>query len=179
MKKYAYIVMEYAQMNLSNLIAIRMAEDSVRFNVAEIESIILTLIKGFSDLEKNNVAHCDIKPENILILHTEDLQIKICDVGSSKVADSSSFEEATIQGTLPFVAPEVLSLRGKKLISLNPFKSDVFSFGLLLLYLVLGKKFPSQERLEIDNQVYREIIEDWIQEASELVQSDILENVLK
>ena len=70
--------------------------------------MVLILLKGFAELEKNNVAHCDIKPENILVLEPELLLLKICDVGSSKIADISSFEEATIQGTLPFLAPEIL-----------------------------------------------------------------------
>ena len=47
-KKYAYIVMEYAQMNLSHLIRLRMVEASTRFSINEIESIILTLLRGFA-----------------------------------------------------------------------------------------------------------------------------------
>lgn len=70
--------------------------------------------------------------------------MKICDVGSCKVVSSEEIEEATIFGTVPFLAPELLKMKSKKIISTNPFKSDVFSLGLVLLYLVTNKKFSSK-----------------------------------
>ena len=54
-----------------------------------------TLIKGFSELQKLDVAHCDIKPENVLVLKSEDIediQVRICDVGSCKIVDSDSYQ---------------------------------------------------------------------------------------
>lgn len=78
-------------MNLSNLVALKFAHPNCRFSQIQIDHLITTLLKGFADLEKNNVAHCDIKPENILVLQTEPLRFKICDVGSSKVADAACF----------------------------------------------------------------------------------------
>lgn len=38
---------------------------------------------------------------------------------------------------------------------MNPFKSDVFSFGLVILYLTTQKKFKSHERLEIEEITYK------------------------
>jgi serine/threonine protein kinase len=52
-----------------------------------------------------NIAHCDIKPENILVVNTECLKIKICDVGSCKIIDKEAENESTIKGTLSFLAP--------------------------------------------------------------------------
>ena len=43
------------------------------------------MINAFDRLEKNNIAHCDIKPENILVLNSKSLQMKLCDVGSCRV----------------------------------------------------------------------------------------------
>lgn len=70
--------------------------------------------------------------------------MKLCDVGSCKVVTGDNMEEATILGTVPFLAPELIKIKSKKLTSSNPFKSDVFSFGLVVLYIVTFKKFKSQ-----------------------------------
>ena len=53
--------------------------------------LIETLLKGFSQLENINIAHCDIKPENILVTKynpSKGLSVKICDVGSCKIVNS-------------------------------------------------------------------------------------------
>lgn len=103
-RKYAHIIMECAEMNLQHLIAYRLAEGQ-RFSREEILKITSFLLEAFVDLEKNKIAHCDIKPENILILNHESLRMKLCDVGSCKVVSSEEIEEATIFGTVPFLAP--------------------------------------------------------------------------
>ena len=79
-------------MNLAQLVEVKFRGDGHRFAGREIERVVLQLLRGFAELEKENVAHCDIKPENILVIDQQALELKICDVGSSKIADSSSFE---------------------------------------------------------------------------------------
>ena len=61
-----------------------------------------------------------------------------------------STEEATLVGTVPFLAPELVRDFTKDRVINNPFKSDVFSLGLCFLYLLLFKKFKSTERLKIN-----------------------------
>ena len=63
---------------------------------------------------------------------------------------------------MPFLAPELLKMKSKKIISANPFKSDVFSLGLVLLYLITNKKFSSKERLEISEESYYEVTQEWL-----------------
>ena len=82
------------------------------------------------------------------------ITIKLCDVGSCKVISSEAMEEATIYGTVPFLAPELIKTNSQKIISSNPFKSDVFSFGLVMLYVIIQKKFTSKERLEVNEETY-------------------------
>jgi len=74
------------------------------------------------------------------------MAIKLCDVGSCKVVNRDS-EDATILGTVPFLAPELVRIKTKKIASINAFKSDVFSYGLVVLYMVTFKKFKSNERM--------------------------------
>jgi serine/threonine protein kinase len=58
-------------------------------------------------------------------------------------------------GTVPFLAPELVRNYSNQKVCNNPFKSDVFSLGLCLVYLVTFKKFKSAERLKIDDKIYK------------------------
>lgn len=82
-------------------------------------------------------------------MNSSNLTMKLCDVGSCKIISKETMEEATIYGTVPFLAPELIKTNSQKIISSNPFKSDVYSFGLVILYVISGKKFSSKERLEV------------------------------
>ena len=105
-------------------------------------------------------------------MNSNTLAVKLCDVGSCKIVSKESLEEATILGTVPFLAPELIRTKHNKIASTNPFKSDVFSFGLVILYMVTLKKFKSHERLEIEEQTYKEVIHEWMKEARELCDGD-------
>ena len=77
-------------------------------------------------------------------MNTDKLELKLCDAGSCKIFNTDLIEEATIHGTVPFLAPELIKAKSSKIISANAFKSDVFSFGLVFLYVVTGKKFTGK-----------------------------------
>ena len=81
----------------------------------------------------HKIIHCDVKPENIL-LH-DNSQVKISDFGLSKLLspEQSGFF-TTMRGTRGYLAPEWLTS------SAISDKADVYSYGMVLLEIVRGKK---------------------------------------
>ena len=92
------------------------------------------LVDGLEYLLKNQVAHLDLKLENILV--DSNMDIKITDFGFSSVGPS--YVDA-YGGTKAYMAPEILERK-----SYNGFKADIFSFGVLLFITTIGT-FPFVE----------------------------------
>ena len=101
-------------------------------------SIMSSLIKTFSSLQKKNISHRDIKPQNILVFN--DKNYKLADFGEAKelIDNSKVTEKRTLRGTELYMSPILFNaLRNRKHIKYvkhNTFKSDVFSFGLCILF---------------------------------------------
>jgi len=101
---------------------------------------------GMAFLQGIKINHRDLKPKNLLI--DEQNHLKIIDYGiaedfseldSRKSITKSTKYEIAIAGTENYMSPELLSAlmdqNSQDLVEINPYKSDVFSFGLIMLEL--------------------------------------------
>lgn len=86
----------------------------------------------------HKIIHCDVKPENIL-LH-ENFHVKISDFGLSKLlGPEQSGIYTTMRGTRGYLAPEWLTNTA------ITDKTDVYSYGMVLLEIVRGRKNCSSQ----------------------------------
>jgi serine/threonine protein kinase len=133
-----YVLMELAICDWEKEIANR--EKKKRYYSEEELIIILkNLIYTFAELQRHNISHRDIKPQNILLC--KDNSLKIADFGEAKEARNRNNIDTirqTIRGTELYMSPILFdSLKTKKrngkYILHNSYKSDVFSLGFCIL----------------------------------------------
>lgn len=102
---------------------------------------------GLAKAHEAGIVHRDLKPENLMV--SQDGLVKILDFGLAKLAELSSEESSdmptialtrpgVVMGTLGYMSPQQAS--GQPL----DFRSDQFSFGLVLYEMVTGK--PALQR---------------------------------
>ncbi|GLT49776.1 hypothetical protein SLA2020_233100 [Shorea laevis] len=98
----------------------------------------------------NQIIHCDIKPQNILL--DDSYTARISDFGLAKLLKTDQTRTVTaIRGTKGYVAPEWF--RNMPVTT----KIDVYSFGILLLELICCRK-NFEQNAEDENQM---ILADW------------------
>ncbi|XP_058206141.1 rust resistance kinase Lr10-like [Rhododendron vialii] len=119
--------------------------------------IAMGIAKGIEYLHQGcdqQILHFDTKPHNILL--DENLNPKITDFGLAKLCskEQSVVSMTTARGTIGYIAPEVFS-RNFGSVS---YKSDIYSFGMLLLEMVGGKK-NFDVMVNSTNQIY---FPEWI-----------------
>ena len=96
--------------------------------------IMVQIINAVSFLHENNILHCDMKLENIII--NDELNIKIIDFDLSIVCDNDEgYISNTIFGTLQYIAPESYDL------CIYSKKTDIWQIG-IILYILITNKFP-------------------------------------
>ncbi|KAK2421465.1 rust resistance kinase Lr10 [Trifolium repens] len=129
----------------------------------KLQQIAFGIAKGIEYLHEgcnHPILHFDINPHNVLLDDT--FTPKISDFGLAKICSKnlSMVSMTAARGTLGYMAPEVLS-RNFGNVSL---KSDIYSYGMLLLELVGGRKnVDSSSSTEDFNVLYPEWIHNLLE----------------
>ncbi|XP_034710490.1 rust resistance kinase Lr10-like [Vitis riparia] len=118
----------------------------------KLQNVALGIAKGIEYLHQGcdrRILHFDIKPHNILL--DQNFNPKISDFGLAKLCskEQSAVSMTTARGTIGYIAPEVLSRNFGNV----SYKSDIYSFGILLLEMVGGRK-NIDVTMEKTSQVY-------------------------
>lgn len=151
----ASIVLEFCPTNL---------ESFVKVSGVDLVFAIYQIVEGMKYVHFRHVIHRDLKPTNILI-GTDGL-IKISDFGISKLMSTEQQTMTVGVGTLPYMAPEIID-------NIEDYdeKVDVYSFGVLLFFMLSGGELPKIKMSEKMNGKKAQIPASFTKFATELINS--------
>jgi hypothetical protein len=95
-------------------------------------SLLTQVALALAYTHANNVAHLDIKPENILLDESKSVA-KLCDFGCAYFIQTTLRSTLTRRGTPFFMAPE---MKPNDVKACQPFPVDVYAFGVTMMLLM-------------------------------------------
>ncbi|EJW82635.1 CAMK/PKD protein kinase, partial [Wuchereria bancrofti] len=171
-KDKIFVVME--KMN-GDMLEMILSQAAGRLDERVTKFLIMQILCALRYLHSKGIAHCDLKPENVLLSDLVNVfpQTKLCDFGYARFIGDAQFRK-TIVGTPAYLAPEVLQKRGYN-------KSlDMWSVG-VIIYVTLSGTFPFNDGEEIAEQIQNAAFmfpaEPWQQISREAI--DLIQRLLK
>lgn len=107
-------------------------EEGPTRSLVDILLIFRMVAKGLDAMHREQIVHCDIKPNNILV--GESGNLKIIDLGQSCRFGT---KKKRIQGTPDYIAPEQVNRQ-----ALGP-KTDIFNLGATMFWALTGENIPT------------------------------------
>lgn len=107
--------------------------------LGDARSVFKQICEAVKFLHKNNIAHRDMSLENVL-LHEENgkTTIKIIDFGLSiKMEKDQQINDGKFVGKAVYASPQLFSAKNGS--SYNPFASDIFALGIMLVRLIFSR----------------------------------------
>uniref|UniRef100_A0A8C8E0D6 Protein kinase D4 n=1 Tax=Oryzias sinensis TaxID=183150 RepID=A0A8C8E0D6_9TELE len=141
--EHVFVVMEKLHGDMLEMILSsekgRLPERITRF-------LVMQILEALRYLHLKHVAHCDLKPENVLLASADPFpQVKLCDFGFARIIGEKSFRRSVV-GTPAYLAPEVISSNGYNR------SLDMWSVG-VIVYVSLSGTFPFNEDEDIRQQI--------------------------
>lgn len=131
-KEFTYIVLEHAPIDLLDYV------QTHTLTTPQIAYIVRQVLEVIHYLHHNNIAHMDIKPENIVIF--PNYKIKLIDFGFAKEFNTKL---KTPLGTLEYFSPEMTKLNDEKIDSITVSgNTDIWCIGCFTYELTFNKPVP-------------------------------------
>ncbi|XP_045089223.1 cold-responsive protein kinase 1 isoform X2 [Aegilops tauschii subsp. strangulata] len=168
------LVYNYLEKNSLSQTLLGSGYSSIQFNWRARVKIAVGVARGLAFLHEEirpHIIHRDIKASNILL--DKDLTPKISDFGLARLLPANATHVSTrVAGTLGYLAPEY-AIRGQV-----TKKSDIYSYGVLLLEIVSGR-CNTNTRLPCEDQFLLE--KTWAfyeqERLEEIIDADIDEDL--
>ncbi|XGW00180.1 MAG: serine/threonine-protein kinase [Leptolyngbya sp. BL-A-14] len=123
-----YLVMDYCE---GGTLRSLMDEDK-RLHPAQCLKLVVDVLLGLDHANNRGIVHCDIKPENILlILQSDGWTARVSDFGIARLHQESTGNNASNTGSPAYMAPE--RFYGQYAVT-----SDLYAVGILLFELLAG-----------------------------------------
>ena len=143
-KDKTYLIMELAEPLVTvneetGVFTLNNKFDNDKYDEELIKKWILDIASGLKFLHDNNIAHCDIKSDNILL--GKDGKCKLSDFGSSLRMNEPEDNILRTQGNIYFFPPELVEDKEKEKKSIDYKAVDIWDFG-ISIYTCIFKKLP-------------------------------------
>ncbi|KAH8383060.1 hypothetical protein KR009_006613 [Drosophila setifemur] len=138
-----FVVMEKLKGDMLEMI---LSHSRGRLSERVTKFLITQILVALKYLHSQNIVHCDLKPENVLLSSDAEFpQVKLCDFGYARIIGEKSFRRSVV-GTPAYLAPEVLRNKGYNR------SLDMWSVG-VIIYVSLSGTFPFNEEEDINDQI--------------------------
>ena len=143
-KDKTYLIMELAEPLVTineetGIFTLNNKFDNNKYDEKLIKKWILEIASGLKFLHENNIAHCDIKSDNILL--GKDGKLKLSDFGSSLRMNEPEDNILRTQGNIYFFPPELVEDKEKEKKSIDYKAVDIWDLG-ISIYTYIFKCLP-------------------------------------
>lgn len=128
-----YVIEEY----IEGIDLQRYLKEKGKLSVEAVRDIMCQVCDGLYVLHSRNIIHRDIAPSNIII--SNDGNVKLIDMGISRITKEERSRDTTILGTAGYAAPEQFGFNQ------TDAAADIYSCGVLMNVMLTGK-FPFEEK---------------------------------
>ena len=143
-KDKTYLIMELAEPLVTineetGIFTLNNKFDNNKYDEKLIKKWILEIASGLKFLHENNIAHCDIKSDNILL--GKDGKLKLSDFGSSLRMNEPEDNILRTQGNIYFFPPELVEDKEKEKKSIDYKAVNIWDLG-ISIYTYIFKCLP-------------------------------------